>query len=384
VLKAVRPREIGGEAEGVPDPAFVKSVRACFKLAKAKGISLSAVHGSQYDHAFCGFVPCFYYSVATLPCERAKSIITRATFRGARGGKETAAGNDAILRDPWLPKMKAFLGGGRMHVVEEDARPVGYFRLDPNAHVAARKYAMPHGHVSDITVKTRDAALAVIKLAGELTEKAGDSEIHVLQSHMTLITRTMLALGGRYLLRPSCDVVGLDAEMAAIVDLVRLSQDLRAEFQRRLGASPAHKADGRFSIEMAGATVGFVVDSGRLEIVTRKQKVHRILPRWVLTRLYMGYYSGEDVLAMGPLPFDRSDGRTPDEPSLDMKELRLPEDETEIFEALFPKLWPTSWPDPDVWPWVLGKEHPRYQGEARKTAEMKAKIGALRLPWIGY
>jgi len=87
--------------------------------------------------------------------------------------------------------------------------------------------------------------------------------------------------------------------MAAIVDLVGLTQDLQEEFQPQLNASPMHDMDGRFSIEMSGTTVGFVVKSGRVEIVTQKQKVHRVLPRWVVTRLYMGYYSGEDVLALG-------------------------------------------------------------------------------------
>jgi len=98
----------------------------------------------------------------------------------------------------------------------------------------------------------------------------------------------------------------------------------------------------------------------------------------------MGYYSGEDVLAMGPIPYDRSDGKTADDPNLDLKELHLPKKEAPLFKALFPKMWPVSWPDPDVWPWVIGKEHPRYQNEELKTAEMKAQIDALRFPWIGY
>jgi hypothetical protein len=32
---------------------------------------------------------------------------------------------------------------------------------------------------------------------------------------------------------------------------------------------------------------------------------------------------------------------------------------------------------------VIGREHPRYQGEDRKTPEMKARIDALRFPWLG-
>jgi RNA polymerase sigma factor (sigma-70 family) len=375
VFKAVRPGEMGGESEGVPDPVFVKSFHACFKLAKQRGIHLAIVHGSQYDHAFCGFVPCFYYAVATLPLERAKSIVTCATFREPYNEEEKEAALDAIARDPYTTKMYPYtikMSAGPVRVVEHNGVPGGYITLAPN------------GDISNGTLKTREAALAVIKLIGEQTEKAGGKEILVMESHMTMLTQTILSLGGKYLLRPSCDLVGLDAEMVAIINLVGLTQDLQGEFQSRLDASPAHNVDGRFSIEMSGTTVGFVVNSGRVEVVTQKQKVHRILPRWVVTRLYMGYYSGEDVLAMGPIPYDRSDGKNPDDPDLDMKELHLPENEAALFKALFPKMWPCSCPDPDVWPWVIGAEGPRYQHEDLKTPEMKALIDALRFPWIGY
>ena len=179
-------------------------------------------------------------------------------------------------------------------------------------------------------------------------------------------------------------MVGLDSEMVAIIDLIGLTQDLQGEYQSRLNASSAYDMNGRFSIEMSGTTVGFIVNSGRVEIVTQKQKIHRILPRWVVTRLYMGYYSGEDIFSMGPIPYDRSDGKTPDNPDLDMKELHLPESEETLFKAMFPKLWPCSVPDPDVWPWVMGEKHPKYQHEDLKTPEMKAQIDALRFPWIGY
>ncbi len=382
VLRAVRPREMAGEGVGVPDPVFVKGFQGCFKMAKEKGISISAVHGSQYDHAFCGFVPCFYYPVVTLQCERARSIVTRATIAEANKEQEQAAWQ-AWQLDPYAVKMSAYIGGGVAHVVQQDGGIVGYVNVNRN-FVPADHYGMPFGHINDLTVQTREAALAVIRLAGELTEKAGDSEICLMQSHMTPITQTMLSLGGRYLLRPSCDLVGLDAEMVAIIDLIGLTRELQGEFQSRLNASPTHHVDGSFSIEMSGMTVGFIVEGVHIEIVEQKQPVHRVLPRWVVTRLYMGYYSGENVLDMGPIPYDRSNGKTPDNPDLDMKELCLPENEVTFFKSLFPKLWPFSWPDPDVWPWVIGREHPRYQNEEKKSLEMKAQIDGLRFPWIGY
>lgn len=67
-----------------------------------------------------------------------------------------------------------------------------------------------------------------------------------------------------------------------------------------------------------------------------------------------------------------------------MEPLRLPDAEAELFRILFPKLWPCAWPDPDVWPWIVGEPHPRYQGEERKSPAMRAQIDALRFPWVGY
>lgn len=382
ILRAVRPNEMGAEAEGVPDPAFVRSFRACFKLAKQKGIHLAVVHGSQYDHAFCGFVPCLYYPVATLPCERAKSITTRATIARANRQQERAA-HKAWLLDPYAPKLSAFIGGGVTHVVKQEGAIAGYVRVNPQFD-PAKNYGMSFGHICNVTVKTRDAALAVIRVGAELAEKAGEKELCVMQSHMTLVTQTMLSLGGSYLLRGSCRLVGLDAEMAAIVDLLGLTRDLEKEFQSRLRGSPAHDVPAALSIEMDKQVVGFVTNGKALRIVPEKQRLHRLMPRWVLTRLYLGYYSGEDILAMGPIPWDRSNGKTPDNEKLDNKALELPKTEAALFAALFPKLWPCAWPDPDVWPWVIGQEHPKYQGEDSKPPQMKAKIDALRFPWLDY
>jgi len=358
ILKAARSMAgVAWEGSDVPNPMFMRGYQAYFKLCKERGIRLALIHGEHYAHGSCGFVPCFYHAFATVPRERVKSIATRATVREVRDEKEKEEGWEAFMRDPYVSKIGGDCPGPMTHVVEQNGVPVGYLNRD------------------NITLKTREAALAVMKLGEE-------EYVHSMDSHMTMLTQTILSLGGTYRLRPSCDVVGLDNEMVAIVDIVGLTQDLQGEFQSRVNASPAHGMDGCLSIEMSGTTVGFVVNSGHVEIVTQKQKVHRVLPRWVVTRLYMGYYSGEDVLAMGPIPYDRSDGRNPDDPDLDMKELHLPENEATLFKALFPKLWPCSCPDPEVWAWVMGEEHLRYRPGT--SSEIKAQIDTLRFPWIGY
>ncbi len=318
----------------------------------------------------------------TLPLDIALSVTTTAKFIKAGKNQEQLA-NDAYKHDPYVPKMSAYIGGGVPHVIMENNKTIGYAKIDANFN-PADACNMPFGYVCDIIAHTRDAALAVIKKAAQLAQKNGDKEICLMYSHMTLTTRTMINLGGTYILRSSCDLPGLDAEMVAIIDLPSLTKSLKQEFRNRLKNRRGQNIEASFSIEMQGEVVGFKANKGEFEIIDKKQPVHRILPRWLVTRLYMGYYSGEDIFAMGPIPDGRNDGKTPDNKKLDMKEFKLPENEAELFKALFPKLWPTSLPDPDVWPWVISQKHLIYQHNIKKIPAVKDKIDKLKFPWFGY
>ena len=62
----------------------------------------------------------------------------------------------------------------------------------------------------------------------------------------------------------------------------------------------------------------------------------------------------------------------------------LPESENRLFSRLFPKLWPCSMPDPDVWPWVIGEPHRKYRHGDNEPKALKEKINELRFPWIGF
>ena len=381
IVKAARSMAgVSGEAAGLPDPRFKAGYQAHFRMAREEGCRLVAVHGSLYDHAMCGFVPTFRYPIIRLPVSAALAVSVDAAIRKTEKGPETQAGVIRILEDLYTTRMSAGMGGGPVHAIDIGGRPVGYMRVDPKPSVLGKPGEMRFGRLSYVTVESREAALAAIRMGGELAQEDGREELMLMESHATLITQTILSLGGSYQLRPCCDLAGLDSEMVAIVDLPGLTVDLAEALERRARGCD----DAALSIEVGGETVGFTLRSGRLAVGSDVQKVHVKLPKWVTTRLYLGYHSGEDVLGMGPIPGDRSDGMTPDDPSKDMKPLDLPGAEASLFKALFPSLWPSAMPDPDVWPWVIGEKHPMYQHEDEKTPEMKAEIDALRFPWVGY
>jgi hypothetical protein len=65
-----------------------------------------------------------------------------------------------------------------------------------------------------------------------------------------------------------------------------------------------------------------------------------------------------------------------------MLPFELPGPEAELFARLFPKLWPCGSPDPDVWPWIIGKEPPRYRN-GNEALDLRSRIDALRFPWVG-
>jgi len=419
IMRRARIDEIGGEGKGVPDPAFLMGCKGALKLAKEQGISIAVVHGSQFDHGLCGFVPCFYYAVATLSTDRARKVQTRATVREVRDADEAQEGWRAFMTDPYATKGWGLVGPAPItHVVEDRGEVVGYLAVHPDGNQRARKYGLPFGFMPTVTLRNRQAALAAIKLHGDLAAEAGDDEIVVLQSHMTQITQTILSLGGRYVLRPSCDEVGLDAEMVAVTDFFGLSKELEEEFNRRLGicrestccegtarrrqaaktsltagASPSAEAypagarfstEASFSLEVDGEVVSFSTAGGALSIGRERCERNLVLPRWAATRLYTGYYSGEELLSIGTLPANLSDGGSTQDTAEGVIEVALPELEASLFVRLFPKLWPCSMPDPDVWPWVIGKPYQEYRHGDEEPAELKAKIDELRLPWIGY
>lgn len=374
---------IAGEADGVPHPAFVRGFRGHFRLAREAGRRMVMVHGSLYDHAFCGFVPCFYYPVASLPSDVAAEAQTDATARETVDAPETQAVRRELGDNLDATWNQAFMGGGTQYVAELGGARVAYFHVDRDGPAKAREHGTDFGYVNDIHAVTRDGALAAIRVAGEIARDAGETHAHLVESHKTLVTRAVLALGGTYVLRAPCDLPGLDSELVAVIDFAGLTRDLQGEFEASLRASGASGLTAGLSLDMGETTVGLSAESGRVTVTEDRQPTHRALPRWVATRLYMGFYSGEDVLRMGLIPWDRADGRAPDDPERDMQPFALPEPEASLFRALFPKRWPCASPDPDVWPWVMGREHPRYQHEDAKSDEMKAQIDALSFPWVG-
>ena len=247
---------IAGEADGVPDPAFVKGFHGHFRLAREAGCRMVMVHGSQYDHAFCGFVPCFYYPVVSLPTDVAVAVPTAATAREVVGEQEAAVVRSELGHNPDATWNQAFTGGGAQYVAEVNGTPVAYFHVDRDGPAKAREYGTDFGYVNGIHAVTRDGALAGLRLAGEIVREAGETHVHLMESHRTLVMRTALALGGTYILRAPCDLPGLDSELVAVIDFLGLTRDLREEFESRLHAVAQAGLTARLSFDVDGVTVG--------------------------------------------------------------------------------------------------------------------------------
>ena len=388
VIDCCRASCVAYEAHGAPHPAFIDGYKAIFRMAREQGIAMAVVHGSQYDHAFCGFVPSFYYHVATLPVERARQVRTSAVVEPT-DAQERQAAERAFMMDPHGPKVHPPMSDGDVLAVRQDGQVVGYVRINSrltrsDAAAVMSQRPLDYTVVTDVAARTRDAALAAIRIAGELTAAAGRDTICMMQPHTSMVVQTMLALGGTQMLRRPCNSLRMGSQMACILDLPRLMQLLETEFRSRLAASEARDATAAFSLDVQGEIVGFVAEAGELRIVQTRQAIHRYLPHWIMTRLCVGFYGGADVLAMGPLPWDRGDGMVPDDLQLDNSALTLPQAEAALLSALFPKLWPSAWPDTDVWAWILGQQHPPYYfgHDAFLSDSDKKRIDILRFPWL--
>ncbi len=122
VLTVARPREFAGESAGVPDPVFAKSMQGCFRMAKDRGRTLFVLHGSMFDHGFCGLVPSFYYCVATLPVEIARNVPVEAESSVVTNEEEQARGREAFLKGPYAAKITAYLGGGNTTLLRKTVK----------------------------------------------------------------------------------------------------------------------------------------------------------------------------------------------------------------------------------------------------------------------
>jgi len=168
-----------------------------------------------------------------------------------------------------------------------------------------------------------------------------------------------MELGGTCEVRGTWHQVGEDEEHVTILDLLKLSKALRKEFQNRLKA--AGRLSGGFSLQMEDEVVSFEVAEGKVKLGTKKQRAHLDLPRWIVTRTYVGYYSGEEVQDKGLQPLGRGGAR-------------LPARVRKLFCALFRRLWPSSIPDFNFWfPEKEWRNHP---------PKKRREIARIRWPWL--
>ena len=183
-----------------------------------------------------------------------------------------------------------------------------------------------------------------------LVQKARQGD---LEAYGTLVSRFQDAVYGAALARlGNWHEVGEDEEHVAILDLLKLSRALKKEFQARLQV--AGQPAGRFSLQMEDEIVSFEVVEGKVTLGKKKQRTHVELPRWIVTRTYMGYSSGEDALQRVGA--------------------RLPARARRLFCALFPRLWPCSIPDFNFW-------FPEKEWRAH-SAKKRREIASIHWPWL--
>ena len=345
LLQGVRIGEVADEGGDVGSPQFIAGTLAAFEYAKREGEFLAIAHGDHYNHPRCGYVPCFYHPRATLRTERALSLESQAKVRKLRKG-ERADAERTLLADPSASKLGGWFVGPK-HVVEEDGEVSGYFGYQ----ATDGKWA-PKVWVSGITMSSEEAARAMLRFLAERSKEAGEENIYLFESPLTVAGRTVMELGGTCEVRGTWHQVGEDEEHVAILDLLKLSRALKREFQARLKA--AGRLSGAFSLQMEDEVVSFKVAEGKVTLGSKKQRAHLKLPRWIVTRTYMAYYSGEDALQRVGV-------------GLSARARRL-------FCALFPSLWPCSIPDFNFWfPEREWRDHP---------AKKRREIESIHWPWL--
>ena len=345
VVRCIRVGEVADECGTVGSPQFIAGTLAAFEYARGEGEYLAVAHGDHYNHPRCRYVPSFYHPLATLDVAQARELHAEENVRKLRKTEREDA-QSALLSDPSATKLGGWLLRPN-HVVTRNDAVVGYFGYEETDGRWA-----PKTWCSGITLKTRAAARAVFRFLAERAQKAGEDHIYVFEAPWTVAGRTVMELGGTTCVRGTWHEVGEDEEHVAILSLSALTRALRKGLCARLAA--AGGPSGSFSLQMEDEVVSFAVAGGKITLGTRKHRTHLELPRWVVTRMYVGYYGAGEALQRAGA--------------------RVPARVERLLKALFPPLWPCSIPDFNFWlPGRQRRDHP---------PSKRQEIERICWPWL--
>jgi hypothetical protein len=314
------------------------------------GYHLAYTHGELALWPAHGFVPSFFHARVRVPVARALTLKTRHRVRPLRRSDSRHVAKLMKANRNHRPRVFATGVPNFNHYVVEalDKSVSGYFSLGLLDGPRQPKVFLPEVETTD-----RGTAETILAWAAPHARKRGVSALDFPLAADHPFARVCIDLGGYHQIRGATRDVTLDEEMVRVINVREVFTALDANFALRLVEAGVSGEPQELTLIVDDERVPLVLDPRGIRPIdeTSSKTVIR-LPRWALTQLVMGYRTGSDL--------------PPDTVS--------PNGAVRLLNTLFPKTWPLSLCDHDIWDPAL-KDPDKYTPAAREA------LKKLRLPY---
>lgn len=320
-----------------------------FSLRQA-GYHLAYTHGELALWPSHDFVPSFFHARVLVPVSRALELKSRHRVRPLRRSDSRHVA--ALMKANGQYRPRVFATGVpnfNHYVVEGRGKKVlGYFSLGLLDGPRLPKVFLPE-------VETEDRAVAETILAFAAPQ-ARKHEVPALVFPLAAdhpFARVCIDLGGYHQIRGATRDVTLDEEMVRVIDVRDVFDACETDFALRLAEAGVTGEPRELTLVVGTERVPLLLDPQGIRPIDRTEsKTVVSLPRWAFTQLVMGYRTGADL--------------PPDTVS--------PNGAARLLNTLFPRTWPLSLCDHDIW-------DPSLKDPEKYTPEAMAKVNTIRLPY---
>lgn len=309
------------------------------------GYHLAFTHGELALWPVHGFFPCFWHPRVYVPTAKALRCRAPYTVRGLMT-KDASAIRRLMERNRHLRPRVFATGVPNFHhyTVEGPGRRVfGYFSM-----AVAEGDEQPGVFIPEVEVENREAAETILAHAAPFAEERGMRALHFPVAAAHPFAAACLDLGGYFQLRGTTRDITLDEEMVRVVDVRGCLESLRDVFATRAATNGAPSEPKDFVLAVGRQRVPLRFDPKGLRIREESESAPVVrIARWAFTQLLMGYHSPRDL----------------------RRGVIKPAAGVDLLAPLFPRTWPLSLCDHDLWDPSLrepGKYVPAALSEIRR------------------
>lgn len=315
--------------------------------AWVRGYPLAFVHGELALYPAHGFVPCYYHPRVYIDVEDALKLPSpyRVRMMKADDIRPIQAIRDRHRR--WRPVVQA--GGVRkfhhFSVEAPDRSLKGFVSLeaDPESEWNPKLYAC------EIEADDRAAACTIVRHCAEKAQEVGLQEMHFPLGPGHPVARLCLDRGGRAVLKAASTDPFLDEEMVRVVDPCRLVSALGPWFETRRHALPPGEHTVHLVTDEGCWGLHAGPDGVTMDVRDAAPEACVRLPHWMFSQMLAGYRDAGEL------------------------DTTVGDEDCAVLDALFPKTWPFSQPDPDLWDDMFPP--------LPLSDDASAKVRATHLPW---